>query len=138
MKSSQAGAEATVKVAEFETLSADYVSTADPGDTITAVYRVNEATDLTPDDENPGKDPSDKDPGGATGDGDGNGSNGNGSGDAPTTPAGYNPSSASGNANVSKTGDAMMYGVPALVVLAAASGALLLVRAKRSKVTEER
>jgi len=138
MKSSQAGAEATVKVAEFETLSADYVSTADPGDTITAVYRVNEATDPTPDDENPGKDPSDKDPGGATGDGDGNGSNGNGSGDAPTTPAGYNPSSASGNANVSKTGDAMMYGVPALVVLAAASGALLLVRAKRSKVTEER
>ena len=136
MKSSQAGAEATVKLAEFETMSADYVSSSNPGDAISAVYRVNEVTNGGDTEKPGGNDPKDPTNPGTQNPGDGNG-NGNGTNPG-TTQAGYNPTSAGNNANVSTTGDAMMYSVTALAVLAAASGAVLLVRAKRSNVTKEK
>lgn len=129
MQSPQEGAEATVRLAEFETLDANYVSTSNPGDTITAVYHVNEA---------PGPNGGD-----GNGNGDGNGGNGGGNGNGAggngnTIQTGYGSSSAGASSGVSQTGDAMMYGVTALVVVAAASGVLLLVRAKRSNATKER
>lgn len=117
MKAAADDAEATVKVTRFQTMAASYASTEYPVDGVQAVYRVNSVS-------------------GGGDDGNGNGGTGGaaGNGQGGTTQAGYNPSS---NSSLTRTGDVIMYAVIGLVVVAAAAGVGLAVRARKQSTDKE-
>lgn len=115
MKAASDDVEATVKVTRFETMAASYASTEYPVDGVQAVYRVNSVADP---DGNPGDNPG-----------------GNPGGQPNSTQTGYNPSS---NSNLTRTGDVIMYAVIGLVIVAAAAGAGLAVRARKQSTDKEK
>lgn len=115
MKAASDDVEATVKVTRFETMAASYASTEYPVDGVQAVYRVNSVADP---DGNPGGHPG-----------------GNPGGQPNSTQTGYNPSS---NSNLTRTGDVIMYAVIGFVIVAAAAGAGLAVRARKQSTDKEK